>query len=88
MSYFRPDGSDGDLKEYAIDLLAEAIRESFVHPARVLECLFYAAEPDLLEMIRALAALDADRRSLVSDYARTLLDPQDSAGRNLGNAFH
>jgi hypothetical protein len=88
MSQSPRDGTEPGWKDYAFDLLSEAVREGFVQPAKVLECLFYAAEPDLLDAIRALAALDGERRSLVSDYARALLDPQGSPVRNLGTAVH
>ena len=43
-----------------------------MHPALLLECLHYAAEPELMAVIRAVAELDAGQRFVVMAYARRL----------------
>lgn len=59
---------------YAEALVAQALREGCVVAPVLLECLYYATEPDLLAAIRAVAALDTGARLVVMAYARRLAE--------------
>jgi hypothetical protein len=74
VSHSDPDFTRSDLALYAEELVSQAVRGGYVRPALLLECLHYAAEPELMAVIRAVAELDAGTRLVVMAYARRLSD--------------
>jgi hypothetical protein len=63
-----------DLKNYVEDIVVEALHNDTVSPAAMLECVYYAVEPDLLAAFRAFAALSSAERLMVMSYAKRLSD--------------
>jgi hypothetical protein len=74
MSYAQRDTetASDELKSYVEDIVIEALRDETISPSTFLECIYYAVEPDLIAAIRALAALDPDKRCMVVSYAKWL----------------
>jgi hypothetical protein len=70
--HFNPEATTSDWARYAEELVTQAVRGGYVHPALLLECVHYAAEPELMAVIRAVADLDAGQRLVVMGYARRL----------------
>ena len=48
-----------------------------VSPSVLLECLYYAAEEDLLRLMRLAAALDPSKRAQAEEQLRALLSPEE-----------
>jgi hypothetical protein len=72
VSHFNPETKTPKWARYAEEVVSQAVRCGYVHPALLLECVHYAAEPELLAVIRAVAELDASQRLVVMGYARRL----------------
>jgi hypothetical protein len=61
----------------------QAMRGGYVAPTLVLECIYYAAESELLVLMRAFAGLDPATRSDVLSYTQALVAAE--RGRRRGN---
>ena len=68
----KPKISDAEAVSYAEDVLVEALREGYADPILLVECVHYAAEPDLIAFTRAFAALDERGRAEVMRIVRSL----------------
>ncbi len=53
-------------------LLTQMLDEASMNPSELLELAYYAAEPDLRQLIRLVAALDPEQRARVSAYAQAM----------------
>lgn len=51
-------------------IVLEALNKGFVDPTLVLECIYYAAETDLLLLMRAFAGLDPPARVQILNCVR------------------
>jgi hypothetical protein len=60
-------------------LLSQVMRERGPRASAVIECVYYAAEPDLMALMRAVARLDPASRLKIMNYARKLAGAQDPA---------
>ena len=56
----------------ACQVLAPVLTQGAVSAPVLLECLYYAADEDLLRLIRLMAALDPDQRAQVEEQLRAL----------------
>jgi hypothetical protein len=72
VSHFTPETARPDWVLYAEEMVGQAMRDGYVPPALLLECVHYAAEPELMAVIRAVAELDPGQRLVVMAYARRL----------------
>jgi hypothetical protein len=64
--------SPEELRSYAEGLVVEALRDGTIAPAVLLECLYYALDPELLSATRAFAGLAPDERLMIMSYAKRL----------------
>jgi hypothetical protein len=53
----------------ACQVLAPVLTQGAVSAPVLLECLYYAADEDLLRLIRLMAALDPDQRAQVEEHS-------------------
>jgi len=61
-----------EFRSYIGDMVVESLRDGTITPSKLLECIYYAAEPDLFAAIRAFAALGPAERLMVMSYAQRL----------------
>ena len=59
-------GSVEDVRRSAEDIIREMLRTGAIERALALECLYYAREPDLLALLREVAALDEAGRARIA----------------------
>lgn len=74
---------EDDVPGSAEQIVMEALNKGFVDPTLVLECIYYAAETDLLLLMRAFAGLDTPSRVRILNYAREFDTPE--RGKLRGN---
>ena len=63
----------------ATDVLTQVLTQADVSPARLLECLYCAAEDDLLTILRLAAALSPEQRAQAADMLWAMLETEQSA---------
>jgi hypothetical protein len=61
-----------EFKSYVEETVIEALRDGTIAPATLLECVYYAIEPDLFASIKAFAALGPAERLMIMSYAKRL----------------
>jgi hypothetical protein len=61
----------------ACEVLAQVPTATAVSPSVLLECLYYAAEEDLLRLMRLAAVLNPPRRAQAEEQLRALLSPEE-----------
>jgi len=70
-----------ELRLSAEEIIRETVRTGAVEPALALECIYYAREPDLVAILRRVAALSETDRLRVVAFLRDLTgsrsDPPD-----------
>lgn len=70
-----------ELRRSAEEIIRETVRAGAVEPALALECIYYAREPDLVAILRRVAALsETDRLRVVAflqDLTGSRRDPPD-----------
>ena len=64
--------SEADVISYAEDLVCEALHTGYVDPILLVECVHYAAEPDLIAFTRSFASLDESARAEVTRIVQAL----------------
>jgi len=64
----------------ATDVLTQVLTRAGVSPAVLLECLYDAAEDDLLTLMRLAAALTPQQRAQAEDMLRALLEAGEPSG--------
>ena len=64
--------SEGDVISYAEDLVCEALRTGYVDPILLVECVHYAAEPEVIAFTRSFASLDETDRAEVMRVVQAL----------------
>ena len=57
---------------YAADILLKALRTGYADPILLVECVHYAAEPEVMAVARAFAALDERGRAEVTRIVHSL----------------
>jgi hypothetical protein len=62
-----------------IETLARALTESAVGPSELTECLYYAAEDDLLRIMRLVAALEPEQRNRVYEDLKAMRSVAEAA---------
>ena len=77
----RPKVSEDDAISYAQDMLLDAMRTGYADPLLLVECVHYAAEPEVIALTRAFAALDDDRRMEVMRIVHSLSRGRPRASR-------
>lgn len=70
----------GELQSYVEEIVIEALRDGTIPSATMLECIYYAVEPDLLSAIRALAAMGPAERLMIMSYAKRLSEERVTVG--------
>lgn len=63
-----------EFKSQVEGMLLEALQDGSITPSTLLECVYYAVEPDVFATIRAFAALPSGERLMVMSYAKQLAD--------------
>lgn len=61
-----------EFRSYVGDMVVESLRDGTITPSKLLECVYYAVEPDLFAAMRALAALGPAERLMIMSYAKRL----------------
>ena len=61
-----------ELRRSAEEIIRETVRTGAVEPALALECIYYAREPDLVAILRRVAALSETDRLRVVAFLRDL----------------
>ncbi len=51
----------------AVQAFAQVLADTGVSPSELMECAYYAAEPDLMRLMRLVAALSPDQRARAYD---------------------
>lgn len=69
---------EAEFKSYVEDMVLDALHSGTVSPKVLLECLYYALEPDLLAAIRGFATLGPAERLMLMSYAKRLSDEEGS----------
>jgi cytosine/adenosine deaminase-related metal-dependent hydrolase len=64
--------SPEELQRSAEEIIREMVRSGAIEPALALECIYYAREPDLLTILRKVAALDASGRAVLAAFLSNL----------------
>ena len=64
----------------ACEVLTQVLTRAGVSPAVLLECLYDAAEDDLLTILRLAAALTPQQRAQAVDMLRALLEASEPSG--------
>ena len=68
---------------YAEDILVEALRTGYADPILLVECVHYAAEPEVIAFTRAFAALEEGSRAEVMRIVQALSgEPERSSLRH------
>ena len=65
---------------YAEDILVEALHTGYADPILLVECVHYAAEPDVIAFTRAFAALDEGSRAEVMRIVQALSGERERSG--------
>ncbi|HEX2134585.1 MAG TPA: hypothetical protein VHG30_01590 [Microvirga sp.] len=65
---------------YAEDILVEALRTGYADPILLVECVHYAAEPELVGFTRAFAALEERSRAEVMRTVQALSGEPERSG--------
>jgi hypothetical protein len=63
------------------DRLTDALAEGDIQPSHLLELLYYGSEPDLVAVMRAIAALDSPTRLKVLSIAQAMSRPMPGAAQ-------
>ncbi len=66
-------GSSVSVLLAASEVITRVLSDTSVSAPALLECLYYAAEDDLLRLMRLAAALDPQRRLQAEEQLQTLL---------------
>lgn len=61
-----------EFRSYVEEMVVEALRDGTIAPATLLECAYYAVEPDLFASIKAFVALGPAERLMLMSYAKRL----------------
>jgi hypothetical protein len=68
----KPAVSRAELVAYATELLSDAMKEGFVEPIVLIECVQYATKPTLLAALRALSLVDETGQVEILQFAQRL----------------
>ena len=63
----------------ATDVLTQVLTQAEVRPSDLLACLYYAAEDDLLTILRLAAALSPEQRAKAADILWAMLEAGETA---------
>ena len=63
----------------AFEVLTQALTQAEVRPSDLLACLYYAAEDDLLTILRLAAALSPEQRAQAADMLGAMLEAGETA---------
>ncbi|WP_274425569.1 hypothetical protein [Chelativorans sp. YIM 93263] len=63
-----------EFKSKVEDMVIRTLHDGSIAPSTLLECVYYAIEPDVLATVRAVAALPPSERQMVMSYAKKLSD--------------
>ena len=72
--------SDNEAVSYAEDMLVEALRTGYADPIVLVECVHYAAEPEVIAFTRAFAALEDGSRAEVIRTVQALSGERERSG--------
>ena len=61
-----------EVATYAEDLLVQSLRSGYADPVLLVECVHYAAEPEVIAFTRSFAALDECARAEVMRIVQAL----------------
>ena len=81
-----PKVSEADIVSYAEDLVLEALHTGYVDPILLVECVHYAAEPEVIAFTRSFASLDGTARAEVMRIVQALSGERPGSAPNRRSA--